>query len=607
MIDVKAISGSLRHSVFAVIPKGQPQRRRDAKKTQSMFQLFFLFLFVFISPQLKADEDTEFQLALRLYENLQYAEALPKFENLVKQEFHSRTTASYVFYGKTLLHLGKPVEAENNLEKFLELYPESNYSDEARLTLAKAYFDQKNYSNAFYELLFLADKGKTRFYPEHSKTVAGNIAVNNLSSEQLTDILAHTSLENQKPFIQLLLGKVLLKENKREEAKQTFIGILQQYPASAEKAEADQLYKKTLEPGNDVGAGSANSLIGVILPLTKNSNSAAAEEILEGIKFAVSEFNSQRDDKIGLVIKDSELNNEKISVIKKEINEISEIKAVLGPVFSSEVRSALKEFKGEKIPIISPTATEDDLTLMYENFFQANPNFSTRGRLMAQYIYFVENKRSIAVLNALDGYSPLLASSFIGEFERLGGQVVVKETYKSGSYNLTSPVAKIQGQAALIEGIYIPLANKLDAPAILSQLVQSGIDVSIYGDQDWLNAKGFETSPSLSNKITFTSDYFIDYNDPDFQQFSKDFLRKTNMDVNRNVLYGYDTAKYLLTVLRNFSGGKDAVKQKIESGLTTNGFHNNISFDENRINRFLNIIRYSDGIFQLVDEFKVNN
>ena len=95
--------------------------------------------------------------------------------------------------------------------------------------------------------------------------------------------------------------------------------------------------------------------------------------------------------------------------------------------------------------------------------------------------------------------------------------------------------------------------------------------------------------------------------DEDYQIFSKNFYSKINLDVNRNILYGYDTMKYLLTIMRNSFSGGDALKQKMISGISSVGFHNNICFDSNRINRYMNIVRYSSGKFELIDKFKLNN
>ena len=279
---------------------------------------------------------------------------------------------------------------------------------------------------------------------------------------------------------------------------------------------------------------------------------------------------------------------------------------MLGPIYSNEVRATLEESFLNNIPIISPTATDDDLTQISENFFQANPSFSVRGRVMAQYLFFVENKRQISILNSIEGYSPLLAATFTEEFERLGGRILRKETYKDGSISFDEQIERIIADSNSVEGIYIPLSENTVAPIILASFVKYNFNLPIYGNQDWLTAKGFESSLSISNNLTFTSDYFFDYKGDDYRDFNFNFNSTTGRDINRNILYGYDAARYLLTVVRNIEPTRTNIKFKMISGITTIGYHNNISMGENRINNFLNIIRYKDGVFELIDKFRLN-
>ncbi len=336
-----------------------------------------------------------------------------------------------------------------------------------------------------------------------------------------------------------------------------------------------------------------------------NTLSQPAIEILEGIKYAVDEFNKDRIEKIGLLIRDTKKDVEEIEKIRDEFVSLNSLVAILGPIFSNEVRATLQEFDDYDIPIISPTATDDDLTSISHNFFQANPSFSVRGRLMAQYLFYSENRRAMSVMNSIDGYSPILAASFISEFEELGGKVVKRESYKNDYTDFSSPVSKIFSDSLLIQGIYIPLSDNSVTPFIFSEFIKYGIKIPMYGNQDWFTAKGFETASEVSNNLTFTSDYFVDYNSEAFKNFSDQFGAVTGKDVNRNVLYGYDAAKYLLTAIRNSEPGRKNLVDKMISGMVSSGLHNNISFDARRVNKFLNIVRYNVGVFELVDKFRL--
>ena len=572
--------------------------------------LSFVFLSVSLSQDLKDDEiKRQFNLAVNLYSANSYHQAQSIFNKIINDyELNSRTTASYFFSSKIYLEQERYDEAESLITKFLEFFPSSSYTDEMRMMYGKLNLQQEDYYGALRELAFLIGRTDSENYRDSAKSIGEKIAYYYLNSTQIEQLYDSNTGSIVKPFLLLQLGKVFYKEGDLINAKKSLSELIKNYSTSEEYTKAVDYYGSL--PDQTV-LNSTAILIGVILPLQRSATgqitSTESLEILEGIKFALSEFNLGREDRIGLVVRDTKNDSDEIKKIKNEFANNSAIKVILGPIFSNEVRATLNEFTDVNIPIISPTATDDDLTSISDNFFQANPSFSKRGRIMAQYIYFVENKRNISILNAIEGYSPLLAATFAAEFERLGGQILARETYSSKSFLLDDPVSRIAANAAELEGIYIPLADKTDAPAILSQLVQNDLNLNIYGNQDWLIAKGFEASTELSNKITFSSDYFIEFDSDDFQIFNERFVNITGKDVNRNVLYGYDTAKYLLTVMRNINNNRINIRNKMISGLTSTGYHNNLAFNETRINRFLNIVRYKDGVFQLVDKFRSDN
>lgn len=570
-----------------------------------------IFITLFSSTLFSQDVEninTEFKLAVNLYDALQYADALKIFNRISSTEkLNSKTTASYIFKAKTLLKLDRFDEAKQTVNKMIELFPSSKYKSEARLTLAKILFDQKEYYESLKPILSLVEESKSSEYIEYAKTVGEKISYNFLPSSLLRVLNTLYSGDNTSPYLMFLLGRVYQKEANPEAAKQTFEELITKYPNFPERARTVDLMRvgvNTQKTDTDF----STPIIGAMLPLSgialSDEQSAAAKEILEGIRYAVYEFNQAHEDKIGLITKDTELLKEKISEIEQYFSTNNNVKAIIGPVFSNEVRTALEEFNRDKIPIISPTATDNDLTSLYDNFYQANPSFELRGKLMAQYVFYVENKTKMGILNAIEGYSPLLAGEFQKEFEKLGGRILVKETYSSNTFDLSRQILNIAKYRSEIEGIYIPLASKVDVPAILSEMVRNNLDAAVYGNQDWLLASGFETSPEISNKITFTSDYFIDYNSPNYQSFSKKFNQITGSDPNRNVFYGYDTGKYLLTVMRNINSTSENIKTKMNSGIISSGFHNNIAFDDQRVNKFLNIVRYKDGRFELIDKFK---
>lgn len=549
--------------------------------------------------------NNQFNNAVALFNSGKYDEALAGFNKIIiDYKYNSKTTASEFFKAKIYFELKQYNQFKYTAEQFAEAYPNSNYIDEMRLLLTKYYIDIANYYNAFKEILFIIDKTKSSEYELKAKEIGEGISAKYLNDTQLDRLSSSFSSSKVKSYVLLQQGKYLIRNGNTPDAKNKFSELTRTYPESDEYNEAKKLldYQYSSEP--------ATTVIGVMLPLEISStgvyNSQPAAEILEGIKFAVDEFNRLRNDKIGLLIRDTKKDVNQIKKIKEEFTSLNSLIAIIGPVFSNEVRAALEEFDDYDIPIISPTATDDDLTSLNHYFFQANPSFTVRGKIMAQYVFYVENKRIVSVINSIEGYSPILAGSFTEEFESLGGKVLKRESFKDDYTDFSGLISKIFNDSLTIEGLYIPLSDNSVTPFIFSELIKYGMKIPLYGNQDWFTAKGFETAPEISNNLVFESDYFVDFSTDAYKNFNEQFNSITGKDVNRNVLYGYDAAKFLLTVLRNSELNRKNLVNKMISGMVSSGLHNNISFDERRVNKFLNIVRYKNGVFELVDKFRLS-
>ncbi|TDJ54522.1 MAG: tetratricopeptide repeat protein, partial [Ignavibacteria bacterium] len=471
-------------------------------KYSSLPILSIIFIFFSINSLAQVDQqkiDAEFSRAVELYNVMEFNSALSGFEKIINEyDLNSKTTAAYFFTIKIQIEKKEYKGAWKLITEFLENFPSSKYTDEIRILFVKLNLDNYEYYNALKEITFLIERTKSILYRLDAKDIGEKVANNYLNSLDLKKLSDSFTSDKVKPYLLLLLAKSYFKERETENALVTLSQILQIYPSSEESAEAKNLYDNPILPIEEFYD---KSYIAVLLPLQKDENnyptSVAADEILKGIKFAVAEFNEDRDDKIGIIIRDTKNNEDEISEIRNELGNNSSVKAILGPIFSNEVRVTINTFNGTSLPIISPTATDNDLTSVSEDFFQANPPLVVRGKVMAQYVFFVENKKNMAVLFSTDGYSPLIAASFIEEFEKLGGTIIVQESYKSNSFALSEPISRIIAVDTLLaapdtlQGIYIPLADKVDATAILSQMGQDSLYLPIFGNQDWFSARGF--------------------------------------------------------------------------------------------------------------------
>ncbi|RPI65783.1 MAG: amino acid ABC transporter substrate-binding protein, partial [Ignavibacteriales bacterium] len=547
-------------------------------------QIFFLLLFIIpLTAQQKQDPVLFFNKAVDMFRYGQYEQALKIFTDLAGDKSFVYQVPAEIFKAKIMMKKGEDEKAEEIFNTLKNNIRDSVYRREILLNISIIKYNQGEYVESAEELLDLVSISGTSEYYKYAKNSLDTIAVNNLTSSQM-DILYNTGRKELKPLLLLLLGKSYLAEDNEREAKAAFLKVMQQYSSSPLRKEAEDFFyeRKTINVSKQT-----EPVIALLFP----EKDSSVEEIREGIKYAVHEFNSTRDDKIGIVSID--FNTEELNTIKNQLLSMN-VKCLMGPVYSDEVRDVLKELKGIKIPVISPTATDNDLTQLNEYFFQANPNFTMRAKAMAQYVFYVENKRKMGVLNAIEGYSPLLATVFTEEFRQLGGEVIISQTFKSRSSDFDTPVSELNKRINEIEGMYIPVADKDDINPLLTALSKGNISIPVYANQDWFIGKLYEAFPGLTNNLIFESDYFIDYSSYTYDSFNEEFMKVAGLEAERNMLYGYDITRYFLSQVTKVNADPEFIARRMMEGNTVTGYHNNICFDEERVNKFVNIVRYRD-------------
>lgn len=582
--------------------------------------IFLLLFYITLSAKNYVDKslidstDLKFQFnqAISYFNENKLNDALKVFENITfSNKYNGFTNPSTIFISKILIKQTKYNEAEEILLEFINNNKTSNYIDDAKIELANIYFIQKNYQLALENLISVLENSRNEKNKNYVEKFCENILINHFTSEKINELILKYNSREIKSFLLLALSKSQFNKSHYTESKNSLEKIINDYNNTKYYKEALQ-FQKLIDEKEFINK--INNIILVLLPLTDNkgNSSQTAIDVLNGIKYSINDYNESlmnsknEVNKIALLIKDTKKNEEQIQKIYNEIKDIKNIKLIIGPLFSDETEFVCEIFDDLDIPIISPTATADDLTLKYKNFYQANPSYIIRGKLMAQYVYFVENKRQMAVLYSNEGYSSILANSFINEFQKLGGKILNSQSYSIKKNDIQIGIKSIKNNIDKIEGIYLPISDNQYSNMILSTLILNNININLYGNQDWLSSNSLEIYSDLSKKLVFTSDYYLDYTNDNLLSFSSEVKNKTNSEINRNFMYGYDLTQFITHSLTDNKTNNSFIKS-IQNNEFKKGFHNYIYFGEARINQYLNILRFNNGKFELIDRFKYNS
>src|SRR5262249_48029721 len=132
------------------------------------------------------------------------------------------------------------------------------------------------------------------------------------------------------------------------------------------------------------------------------------------------------------------------SVVTKLLTQ-DRVNAVLGEVASSNSMAAAPICQREKVPMITPASTNENVTKTGDYIFRICFIDPFQGDVMAKFAANTLKAKKAAVLTDLGSdYSKGLSQAFKDSFQRLGGQIVVEKTYAKGDSDFNAQLSGIK-------------------------------------------------------------------------------------------------------------------------------------------------------------------
>lgn len=164
------------------------------------------------------------------------------------------------------------------------------------------------------------------------------------------------------------------------------------------------------------------------------------------------------------------------------LRDVDDVHAVLGGTFSG-VTLAIKEIAVEDgMPVFSPTATNENVTLDADNVFRACYKDDFQGEMAAKFAgEDLEFTKAAVIYNREDAYSEGLATAFIEAWADYG-VLVAEETYGASDKDYNAILDNVK--ATNPEIIFLP-GYVAEVGAILTQASSKNIDVPFIGGDGW--------------------------------------------------------------------------------------------------------------------------
>jgi len=223
-----------------------------------------------------------------------------------------------------------------------------------------------------------------------------------------------------------------------------------------------------LIPATPAGAAEKGVKIGLYLPMT-GAAAAMGQMVYEGVLVAYKLEPRILGQKVELALADTRSDKIDAANAVSRLIEKDKVAAIIGEVISSDTLAGAPIAERAKIPNISPTATNPLVTQGRKYAFRACFVDDLQGRVAARFARDTLKARRAAVLiDQAQDYCVGLASFFMEEFKRRGGEIVSVNYIQSGDQDFTAQISVFKGKNP--ELIYAP--NYYAESALLARQLQ---------------------------------------------------------------------------------------------------------------------------------------
>lgn len=240
------------------------------------------------------------------------------------------------------------------------------------------------------------------------------------------------------------------------------------------------------------------------------------------------------------------------------------VMAILGEVASTRSIAMAPIAQRYKIPMISPTSTNPDVTKKGSYIFRACFIDPFQGKVMAKFALETLKLKKVAVLiDTNNDYSVGLAKFFTDTFKAAGGTIAVTQNYSAGDQDFKSQLTAIRAQAP--EAIYVP-GYYTEVGLIARQAKELGIKVPLMGGDGWDSPKLKEIGGAALDGSFFSNHYSTDDKNPKTQAFIADYKKTFGSVPDSMAALAFDATYMLVDAMKR---SKNLAPTDVRDALAT--------------------------------------
>ena len=270
-----------------------------------------------------------------------------------------------------------------------------------------------------------------------------------------------------------------------------------------------------------------------------------------GARLAVEEINRTGGvlgKRLDLLVEDDRGEaSEAASVVSKLITR-DHVVALIGENASSRTLAAAPIAQNYKVPMISPSSTNTEVTKKGDYVFRVCFIDPFQGKAMAAFARRTLQARTAAVLvDARSDYSVGLAEAFQQSFEAAGGKVISEQKYAEGDSDFS---AQLTAMRPLSPDILVIPGYYTDAGLIARQARSLGIASVLLGADGWDSPKLTEIGGEAIEGAYFANHYSVDDPAPAVRAFVEAYKKSHEAQPDSIAALSYDAARLLADAIR---------------------------------------------------------
>lgn len=608
-----------------------------------------VFSLIVLIPILLLGVEPNFKEGVSLYNRGAYWEALRIFSELAEQDktLNPQRSASSLMRIKCYNKLGFNQRALMLAREFPGEYPRSDYADDLQFLLGEIYLDLGDPREAAWSFASSLTSSNDRKVRREARKLAESIIATACSDADL-QALSTRSVDRTGQFLAILVAERLQKEGKQTEAVNILFNLR---PFIAD----EDLTKRAIDLYEQLYSDQSDTVhVAVVLPLS-GPLATIGTPILDGIRYSAMNHMDSTTEHVVLHVFDNKSKLTESIEIAREIRRDSRIIAQIGPLTNENIKGTAAVLEGRRIPILAPTATEDNLTDLSEGIFQFRATRERKAQALAEYAVKTLRLETFAIIAPSTEYGQQLSDNFATRVDELGGlieylgwyvgqpkdlstlhfrrirEIGLEEIYvkmQEDSLRLDSLMAglitegdsvniyeeqlrpilrktepsrtdSLRIELSHIDGMFFPI-HRGSVPFIASQLAHNNLETHVLGDENWLDNKVLKKNARYLPRLTLVAGDRLGFEQID-DHYSSEYQNLHKRLPGQYDLMGFDVMGLLLKATRYAGGSGRELWEILVNAPTFEGMVHQIQWggDTKRENNLVFLMHYNEDAFHL--------